>query len=196
MRLLPFARRLSPVQGNVSVKPAMYIVLPAAMLLLPLRWVLAWIVAVAVHEFGHYLALKLCRVPVYAIEIAPTGVKMVTGELRGREALLCALAGPIFGLSLTLFAKFIPCTAFCAFLQGMFNLLPIYPLDGGRALRAVLQKICRNPGRVETGVAVIFAIGLVILGLYVKIGIIPLIIFLFIFLQKFLAKDAESRYNR
>lgn len=174
----------------------MYIVLPAAMLLLPLRWVLAWIMAVAVHEFGHYLTLKLCRVPVYAIEIAPTGVKMATGELRGREALLCALAGPIFGFSLTLFAKFIPCTAFCGFLQGMFNLLPIYPLDGGRALRAVLQKLCPNPGIIETGIAVIFAVGLVIFGIYVKIGIIPLIIFLFIFLQKFLAKDAESRYNR
>ena len=124
----------------------MYIVLPAAMLLLPLRWVLAWIMDVAVHEFGHYIALKMCHVPVYAIEIAPTGIKMATGELRGREALLCALAGPIFGLSLTLFAKFIPCTAFCSFLQGMFNLLPIYPLDGGRSLRAVLQKLCPNPG--------------------------------------------------
>ncbi len=184
------------MQGKVSVKSAMYIVLPAAMLLLPLRWVLAWLLAVTVHEFGHFMALKLCRVPVYAIEIAPTGVKMTTGELRGREALLCALAGPIFGLSLTLFAKFIPCTAFCGFLQGMFNLLPIYPLDGGRALRAILQKLCRNPGRVETGIAVIFAIGIVIWGFYVKIGIIPILIILFIFLQKFLAKDAESRYNR
>ncbi len=184
------------MRGKMTVSPAMFLLLPAAMLLLPLRWVMAWTLAVAVHEWGHYIALKLCRVPVFALTISPTGVRMATGELQGREALLCALAGPIAGFSLILFSRFLPCTAFCGWLQGMFNLLPIYPLDGGRALRAVLCKICRNPQRIEKGIAIAFAIVVVILGFYVRIGVLPLVVILFIFLQKFLANSEENSYNR
>ena len=78
----------------------------------------------------------------------------------------------------------------------MFNLLPVYPLDGGRALRSALRKICRDPERIENAIAVIFGIGAVIFGFCVKIGILPLGVMLFIFLQKFLANGTENRYNR
>ncbi len=187
------------MRDRINVSPIMLILFPAAILLLPLRWVMAWSLAVAVHEAGHYIALKLCRVPVFALAISPAGVKMETGELQGKAALLCALAGPIAGFSLILFSRYLPCTAFCGWLQGMFNLVPVYPLDGGRALRAILQKFCRqekNADRIEKGIAIFFALISAALGIYVDFGTLPLGMMLFIFLQKFLAKDRESRYNR
>ena len=187
------------MRDKISVSPGVYFLLPAAALLLPLRWVLAWVLAVSVHELGHYFALKLCRVPVFSLAVTASGVRMATGELRGREALLCAIAGPMAGFSLILLSRYLPCTAFCGWLQGMFNLVPVYPLDGGRALRAILQKFCRREkteDRIEQGIALLFAAISVALGIYVGVGLLPLGMMVFIFLQKFLAKDVQSRYNR
>lgn len=186
------------MRDKISVSPGVYFLLPAAALLLPLRWVLAWVLAVAVHELGHYFALKLCRVPVFSLAVTASGVRMATGELRGREALLCAIAGPMAGFSLILLSRYLPCTAFCGWLQGMFNLVPVYPLDGGRALRAILQKFCRekNAVRIENGIAIVLTVISAAIGIRAGLGILPLGMLLFIFLQKFLAKNMECRYNR
>ena len=187
------------MRDKISVSPGVYFLLPAAALLLPLRWVLAWVLAVAVHELGHYLALKLCRVPVFSLTATASGVRMATGELRGREALLCAIAGPMAGFSLILLSRYLPCTAFCGWLQGMFNLVPVYPLDGGRALRAILQKFCRREkteDRIENGIAIVLTVISATIGIQAGLGILPLGMLLFIFLQKFLAKNMECRYNR
>ena len=126
------------MEHKLAISPYVYIMLPAALLVLPIPWALGWCIAVFVHELGHYIALRLCRVPICLIEITPFGICMHTGQMSGGETLLCALAGPLFGLLLLGLSSYMPYTALCAFLQSLFNLLPIYPMDGGRALRASL----------------------------------------------------------
>lgn len=61
-----------------------------------------------------------------------------TGDMSPAEAVICALSGPLGGLLLTLTIGYLPRLALCALVQSIFNLLPFYPLDGGRALRAML----------------------------------------------------------
>ena len=182
------------MREKITVSPAIYVLLPLGILLLPIRWVLAWILAVAVHEFGHYIALRLCHIPIYALVITPNGVRMETGLLQGSQALLCALAGPIFGLSLILFARFLPCTAFCGWLQAMFNLLPIYPLDGGRALRAIFSE--RLAKCVEWAVLLLLGAVCLYFGLVLRLGFVPIGVMACIFVQKCLANRKENRYNR
>ena len=130
MQLQPFAERLSVVARKLTFSPYFYLFLPAAFLLLPLRWILGWALAVAVHEWGHYLALRICRIRVLALEVTPFGILMHTEPLKNREALFCALAGPFCGVLLIGFSGFLPYTAICAFLQTVFNpekFFPIFP---------------------------------------------------------------------
>ena len=53
--------------------------------------------------------------------------------------LLCALAGPFGSLLLALLLRHVPELAICGLIQGVYNLLPLYPLDGGRALRCLFS---------------------------------------------------------
>lgn len=111
--------------------------------LLPLRWVLGAVCAGAVHEFGHLLALRLTGATVYSVSFRGFGAKIETSPLERIQELCCALAGPVGSLSLLLFCNGFPEAALCGLVQGLFNLLPVYPMDGGRVLRCLFSEtIC------------------------------------------------------
>lgn len=114
--------------------------LALGVLILPLQWLFAWMLSVAIHELGHLLCLKFCGVSIDLVEISGFGAKIRTAPI-GKREWICALAGPCAGMSLVLFSKWIPTVAVCAVIHSMFNLLPVYPLDGGRALRSVLSYV-------------------------------------------------------
>lgn len=198
MRWLHFAGRSWQVLRRVQVSPGIFLLLPAALLLLPLRWVLAWLLAVTIHETGHYLALRLCRIPIYALRLTPIGITMHTGALQGRDTVLCALAGPLFALLFTVLSPVLPCTAVCALFQSLFNLLPVYPLDGGRALRAMLSKLLPAHTAYCFEQIILSVVASICLYLFhiLRLGVAPALLFVLIFAQKFLANRGNTRYNR
>lgn len=124
------------MKGEISIDGRAYIMLVLYLLLMPFQWVAAMILAGTVHEMGHCIALYLLGEPILHIGIGPFGAKIETMPMNEGKTLLCALAGPLSGLILCLFWRWIPKTAFLALAQSIFNLLPVYPMDGGRALRA------------------------------------------------------------
>jgi len=129
---------------------------------LPMIVVLA--VAVLVHELGHALVAKRFGVQVHKITLYPFGgmAHMSMIPERGREELIIALAGPLTNLALALPFLIVlpfmggvtpdldgggsgnPALVLLQFwtvvnvLLGLFNLLPAFPLDGGRVLRSML----------------------------------------------------------
>ena len=121
--------------------PTKYQITPGAcigaallLLLLPLKWLVAALFAACIHELCHYAALRLCRARPKKLAIGANGTSMEIGVLSYGKELLCALAGPLGSISLLFVGRLFPRIALCGAFHGLYNLLPLYPLDGGRAL--------------------------------------------------------------
>ena len=127
---------------NIKVDVGFYLIIASAVLVIPLKLLLGWLIAVAVHELCHYLALRFCNVEVYKLRICVRGVIMDTAPMDNYKELICALAGPLGGLSLLLLRHWMPFAAICGFVHSCYNLLPVPPLDGGRALRCIFLGLC------------------------------------------------------
>ena len=124
------------MRGKFSVNATAYIALSCYLLLMPFGWVVSVLLAAAVHELGHCVAIWMAGGRIYSIQIGLFGAKIETGYLTDRDILFCALAGPAAGMLLCLFFRWIPTVAACGLIQTLFNLIPLHPFDGGRALRA------------------------------------------------------------
>ena len=106
------------------------------LLILPLPWLAAIFLAAIIHELCHLIVLKLCGIRVYQIHIRKHGAEIETEALSPLQELLCAAAGPAGSFLCLIFKEHFPILALCGLLQGIYNLLPIYPLDGGRIVHA------------------------------------------------------------
>ena len=126
---------------NVVVKPDFFFFLSLILLTVPIKLAISWFLAALVHEVGHISALWLLKVPVRRVRIGSLGIKIETGGSRPVTQLLCAAAGPLFGCSLLFFARTFPVLALCAWVQTLFNLLPIRGFDGGRILACLFLLI-------------------------------------------------------
>ena len=112
-----------------------------AVLLLPLRVLLGIVLAATVHELGHLTAMYFLGVPVLGIVFRPSGARIEAGPMEPGTEILCALAGPVAG-AVTIFAwKWFPELAVAGLVQTVFNLIPVYPLDGGRVARNICCKM-------------------------------------------------------
>jgi Zn-dependent protease len=138
---------------------------------------LGLVLLIFVHEMGHVLELRRQGVPASAPLFIPfmgavVGMKQLPDNA-WKEARV-ALAGPLLGtlgaavvwaLGAAYDSRFLMAMAFVGFLINLFNLLPIVPLDGGRAVAAL------HPALWGLGLA-----GLVVLEIYRPNPILPIIL--------------------
>ena len=165
-----------------KISPGFLLTLAMMLLLMPLRWLSGAIIAAAFHEMCHYITIRLLSHDVTSVRLYSSGARMALPEMsRGRE-LLCALAGPVGGLLLTLLSPVFPRLAICALIQSVYNLLPIYPLDGGRALACLLAMYLSPPmaAAILRWVTILCKMSLLFVGCYicfsVQWGYLPLIL--------------------
>ena len=118
----------------MTISPQFCIFMTVLLLAVPLPWVTGWLAAAAVHELFHCLALLACGKQIDHIALGVSGARIDTKSLTDGLSIFCSLAGPVGGLLLLCVANIFPRLALCAFVQSCYNLLPVYPLDGGRAL--------------------------------------------------------------
>lgn len=113
----------------LDIRPGAVALLAGLYFLLPLRWCVRLALAVVVHELGHVAVLVLCGAEVYGLRMEACGL-----------ALRCA-PPPVRGCFGILRGLGYPEGADLSLLYACANLLPVLPLDGGRALEAVVAAL-------------------------------------------------------
>ena len=140
--------------------------------------------SILAHEFGHALVARRHGIEVEEIDLwLLGGVSRMRGEAHEPSAeLRYALAGPavtavvaaVFGVALALLPSSTPAAVralveYQVFVNGLifvFNLLPAFPLDGGRVLRSLLWRRSGEIGRsTETAASVGRGFGYVMIAL-------------------------------
>ena len=100
----------------------------------------AFLLSVVTHELGHLSVLWLLKQPVRHFRLKISGAEIGIGLLDNRRELLCAMAGPMAGIVLGLaLLRIWPLCGILSLCLSCGNLLPLYPLDGGRILRCLLS---------------------------------------------------------
>lgn len=145
-----------------------YIVYALMLLLLPLRWVICWIVAAFIHELSHILALKICKCKINYIYIRATGAVIRAQSLSPLQNIFASLSGPLGGFCTLLLAKQWPHLALCGVWQSVYNILPLNGLDGGKALQQCLQLILGEDLsiRIQSGIHYIVLVAVCVLGFW------------------------------
>ena len=96
--------------------------------------------ACALHELGHFIVIVSFGKTVEAVKLGALGAVIETQTLSYPEELVCSLAGPAVNLGCAAgLQRAAPAFAILSLLLALFNLLPLYPLDGGRALQALMR---------------------------------------------------------
>jgi len=137
------------------------------------KFALAIMVQLFVHEYGHVHAMRRTGMRVRGMYFVPfVGALAVTDDAfrSRRQQVYVALTGPIWGSALAvapaaLYAwtgepSWAAVAAWWALIN-LFNLLPIAPLDGGRAMQALAFSFSSNLG---VAVSVLGLFGAVALG--------------------------------
>ncbi len=165
---------------SVYVKSNTYLYSVVLLFLVPLPWLLSWIVAVVFHELCHYIAVIICGGRVEHLTVSIGGLTMQCTPMTDVKRVIAILFGPLGGLALLVFYRWLPQLAICAWILSAYNLLPIVPLDGGR----ILQTLMGN-GLWFHRVQWILQAGMFLFGIYAclrwRIGLMPLIIALILF---------------
>ena len=125
----------------VRIEVGFWIVLGLMLLLFPVRFLLGVILAAFIHEMGHILAIWLTGGRVRSIQLHAFGARIEAAPMEPGRGAVCALSGPAAGALTVLAWRWFPELAVAGLLQTGFNLLPVYPLDGGRAVRNICCKL-------------------------------------------------------
>lgn len=135
-------------------------------------------VSVLIHEIGHAWMANRKGYNVYSISIDMiSGAASIDSNMHDRDSISIVAAGPISTLLLAILS-YVGLIIFpSSFLESMlsiniflfvFNILPIYPMDGGQIVRS-FANLSRNRYRarkVASVISLIFSLALVLYGIW------------------------------
>ena len=114
---------------------------------------LCYLVTVLLHEIGHAIVARHLGYQLEQISLLPFGAELSLQDdnFTPSDEIKIAVAGPLVNLILIIICVSLwwifPITyyytdlfVFSNFITFVFNLLPVFPLDGGRVFRAIISK--------------------------------------------------------
>jgi Zn-dependent protease len=154
--------------------------------ILLLIWIGVVFISIVVHEFGHAITYRLfgCNSFIVLYAFGGLAVPYTSVPSRRWKRILVLLAGPFAGFALAgllygfkhffpdillrnlYLAAFIEMLIYVNFVWGLFNLLPVFPLDGGQISRELCEGRWHGRGtRISLQISLWAAVAVVIFSL-------------------------------
>lgn len=164
----------------------------------------AWcLLAATIHEYGHIWAMKILGCRNCTIRLSGFGIKLIRKEgIFGSnfQEIICSLAGPLvnflcfallyaIGKAFSVWEHIIPFAQMNLAL-GLFNILPIFPLDGGKIVAVMLSMFCSDGQSLKFSelISALFLMPIATIGILVAIktkynfSLLILVVYLMAFL--------------
>ena len=141
-----------------------------------LEFAFALIAVLVFHEYGHLRAMKKFGLPTKGMYLIPFVGGIAVGDMpktRWQDVYI-SMMGPVYGLIMTVAfyivylvtdSHFAGLVASTSALLNLFNLIPVYPLDGGRVVKSLVFS-----GRNYLALVALLAISAVCFVLAWKLG--------------------------
>ncbi len=189
------------IERGLGLVPILYSIL----------FIITIFICVVIHELSHSLTARKYGISAKSITLLPIGgvADMEKMPEDPKEEFAVSITGPLSNLVIAFAlwiilastgnfdlqsydyrainkSNFLIVLTFANFMLAFFNLLPVFPMDGGRVLRAILSM--QLPREKATYIAMnigkFLAVGLALLGLYLNPFLIIIAIFVFIGAQR------------
>src|SRR5690606_9896307 len=156
------------------------------------EFAIALVAVLMFHEYGHLRAMQKFGIPTKGMYLIPFVGGLAVGDRpRSRwQDVYISLMGPIYGLLMTVVFylayvvtdnHFVGLVASMSALINLFNLLPIYPLDGGRVVKSLVFS-----GRNYLALVFLltlsavcfvlsFKLGFALIGFFIVLGVIDIL---------------------
>jgi len=140
-----------------------------------------------IHELGHIIAALICKWKIEKVIILPFGGITIFNELVNsslKKELIIVLFGPLFQcLFFYLVGRNNHIFSNMHYAILLFNLLPIYPMDGAKILNIVFNKLFsfKFSNILNIIISYIVIVLIVIIGIINRMNILFLLIIMFLF---------------
>jgi stage IV sporulation protein FB len=184
------------VWKNVRLHPTFWLLVVLSVWTGHFLEIITLCILVLIHELGHAVAAWSYGWRIESIELLPIGGVAKTdewGTVPAREEIVVALAGPFHHIWMIWFSLLAYHMGWWSeawttyFIQGnlflaLFNLLPIYPLDGGRVLQALLSYVMpyQQCIAITYWISFVLAMGLLGWGVFSSFPLFTVALFLLI----------------
>lgn len=156
------------------------------------EFAIALIAILVFHEYGHLRAMKKFGIPTKGMYLIPFVGGLAVGDKPNTrwQDVYISMMGPVYGLIMTLAfyvawlitdSHFAGLVASTSALINAFNLLPMYPLDGGRVIKSLVFSGRRKIALVFllTLSALFFVLswklGFALIGFFIILGVIDIV---------------------
>ncbi len=160
---------------TIALSPGIILLLGAIYFFCAPGTVTAYLIAILPHELGHIIALRMFGLYPTRLNVRAGGCSLdYCGDTGLAGGLVSALAGPVLGLIFSfclslagnqLKSEYLCFCAGLGFLLNCFNLLPILPLDGWRAVKLIMERLLPFPAARRCLFMVSVITGAIVFGL-------------------------------